>query len=75
MSEWSPPSLPPVLRAAGSILIVAILAYAILFTGQLLLALLFVIPLGMLYLLWRALAAFEAIADAHQRIAREMESE
>jgi hypothetical protein len=69
MSGWSPPSVPRQWVAMGVAAYLAILAYAVVIAGQLLLGLL---P-GLLfvggYFAWRTLRAFEAIADAQQRLA------
>lgn len=75
MSHWSPPSVPRPWLAAAGVLYALVLAYSLLVAQQLLLGLLFgVVPVSV-YLLWRFLVTVEAIADALQRIARQLERE
>jgi CHASE2 domain-containing sensor protein len=73
MSEWSPPELPRGVVAGVGVVSVLILAYALLIQGALLLGLLPVLLIGFGYLVWRVVAAVEAIADGVQRIADEQE--
>ncbi|MFB6141571.1 MAG: hypothetical protein ABEJ26_14180 [Halosimplex sp.] len=73
MSDWSPPSLSPTVVAGLAIGSVLLLAYALLIQGSLLLGLLPILLVGLGYLVWRAVAAVEAIADASQRIAEQLE--
>lgn len=75
MSHWSPPSLPRPWLAATGVLYALVLAYSLLVIQQLLVGVLFGLVPVSLYLLWRFLAAVEAIADALQRIAAAFEHE
>jgi CHASE2 domain-containing sensor protein len=75
MANWSPPSLPRRWLAAAAVLSVLVLVYSVLILGQFLLGLLPTLLLGVLYVLWRFLAAVEAIADAQQRLADQRERE
>jgi 4-hydroxybenzoate polyprenyltransferase len=69
MSGWSPPTVPRQWLVLGIVAYLAVLAYAVLIAGQLLLGLLPGLLLAGLYFAWRFLLAFEAIADAQQRLA------
>lgn len=76
MTEWSPPSIPVPVLAVLLLGYLALLAYGVVVVQQVLLF--GVIPgvlLATLYVVWRFLAAIEAIADALQRIAAEHERE
>jgi len=73
MSGWSPPKLSRGVVAGFGVVSVLILAYALLIQGALLLGLLPVLFAGFGYLVWRILAAVEAIADGVQRIADDRE--
>jgi len=75
MANWSPPSVPQRWLAAAAVLSVLVFVYAVLIVGQLLLGLLPTLLLGVVYVLWRFLAAVEAIADAQQRLADQRERE
>jgi hypothetical protein len=75
MANWSPPSLPRKWLAAAAALYVLLLAYSVLVLGQLLLGVLPGLLFVSLYVLWRFLAAVEAIADAQQRLADRRERE
>lgn len=69
MEGWSPPSIPRNWLIAIVIFYIAFLAYSILIAGQLLLGVFPAFIIAFFYILWRALVAVEAIADAQQRIA------
>jgi hypothetical protein len=75
MSGWSPPTVPRPWLAGAVVVSLAILAYAVVIAGQLLLGLLPPLLLAGLYVSWRLLRAFEAIADAQQRLAAAREEE
>ncbi|QLH77116.1 hypothetical protein HZS55_07325 [Halosimplex rubrum] len=75
MSGWSPPKLSRGIVAGFGLASALILAYALLIQGALLLGLLPVLLIGFGYLVWRVVAAVEAIADGVQRIAEQMERE
>ncbi|QLH81592.1 hypothetical protein [Halosimplex pelagicum] len=75
MSGWSPPSLPRELLAAFGAAYLLVIAYALLVQGAILLGVLPGVLLIGAYLLWRIMAAVEAIADGVQRIAEQMERE
>jgi threonine/homoserine/homoserine lactone efflux protein len=73
MSGWSPPELSGGVVAGFAFVSALILAYAVLIQGSFLLGLLPVVLFGFGYLVWRAVAAVEAVADGVQRIADERE--
>ena len=52
---------------------IAFLAYSLVIAGQLLLGVFPAFIIVFLYIIWRLLAAVEAIADAQQRIASQQE--
>jgi len=66
---WSPPTVSRQVLAAVGVGYAVVLAYALLVVQQLLLAVLVGVTLASVYLLYRVLLAFEAIADAQQRMA------
>ena len=70
---WSPPAVSrPVLAAVG-VGYALVLAYALVVVQQLLVSVFVGVALATGYLLYRVLAAFEAIADAQQRLAEQAE--
>ena len=69
MSAWSPPTLPRSWLLLSVVPFVAWLAYSLVIIEQLLLGVLPLFAFVAFYLGWRFLAAFEAIADAQQRLA------
>lgn len=73
MTDWSPPSIPRNWLVAIVVFYIAFLAYSIVIAGQLLLGVFPAFIIVFLYIIWRALAAVEAIADAQQRIASQQE--
>ena len=75
MSDWSRPRLSRPVIVGLSICYVLVLAYSLVIAGQILLGLLIGAVFGVVYLGWRFLAAFEAIADALQRLAKHREVE
>jgi fatty acid desaturase len=75
MANWSPPSVPRRWLAAAAAFSLLVFVYAVLILGQFLLGVLPTLLLGVLYVLWRFLAAVEAIADAQQRLADQRERE
>lgn len=75
MSEWSPPAISRPWLVAIGLGYALVLAYSIVIVHQILLGIFLGFLIASLYLLWRFIAAFEAIADAQQRIARQRERE
>lgn len=75
MPEYSSPSVPREWLAAFAALTITFLADTFLLTGQILLGVMTVVPVVGLYLAWRFVVSFEAIADAQQRLARDTEDE
>lgn len=75
MPAWSPPSIPRHWLVAVALLSVLWLAYAFLVLQQILLGLIPLIAFAAVYVGWRFLAAFEAIADAQQRLAARREGD
>ena len=73
MSEWSPPTVRRSWLVVFGIGYLLVLAYTVVIAQGILLGILIGVLCGALYLGWRFLAAIEAIADAHQRIARQQE--
>jgi CHASE2 domain-containing sensor protein len=73
VSGWSPPAPSRAVVVGFGAASLLILAYALLIQGAILLGLLPVLLIGLGYLVWRIVAAVEAIADAAQRIADEHE--
>ncbi|SFS13149.1 hypothetical protein SAMN05216559_4209 [Halomicrobium zhouii] len=73
MSEWSPPTVPRSWLLVAGVLFVLWLAYAVVIVQQILLGSLPLIAFATLYVGWRFLVAFEAIADGLQRIADQQE--
>jgi len=73
MADWSPPSISRNWLIAIVVFYIAFLAYSIVIAGQLLLGIFPAFIIVFLYIIWRALAAVEAIADAQQRIASQQE--
>lgn len=69
MPNWSPPSLSNRTAAFVGVLLVVVLFYALFVLQNVLLGLFPVFAVGAGYILWRLLAAIEAIADALQRLA------
>jgi hypothetical protein len=69
MTGWSPPSPPRALLAGTAVVWLALLAYAVLIQGTVLLGLLPGVLVAGTYVLWRFLVALEAIADGVHRIA------
>lgn len=74
MSNRSPLASTPA-AIVVTVLSVFVVGYALFVVQQILLGLIAVGTLVTLYVLLRALVAFETIADALQRVAREMERE
>jgi len=75
MSDWSRPRLSRPWLVGIGVSYLLILAYAVVIAQQILLGLLIGAVFGVVYLSWRFVAVFEAIADALQRIARQQELE
>lgn len=75
MSGWSPPSVPRNWLLIAAVLYALVLAYSLLIVQEVLVALFLGVLVASLYLLWRVLRAFEAIADAQQRRAAAAERE
>jgi hypothetical protein len=76
MSEWSPPSVPRELVFVVLLGYVLLASYGLVIVGQLLLfGVLPGILLVTVYFFWKVLALVEAIADALQRIANQLEQE
>jgi len=73
MADWSPPSIPRSWLIAIVVFYIAFLAYSLVIAGQLLLGVFPAFIIVFLYIIWRVLAAVEAIADAQQRIASQQE--
>jgi membrane protein implicated in regulation of membrane protease activity len=75
MSGWSPPSVPRNWLLVAAVLYAFVLAYSLLIAQQVLLAVFLGLFVASIYLFWRVLRAFEAIADAQQRRAAAAERE
>lgn len=75
MSEWSRPQLSRPLLVGISICYLLVFAYAFVIAGEILFAIWIGVFCGVVYLSWRFVVAFEAIADALQRLARQREAE
>lgn len=75
MSGWSPPSVPRNWLVVALALYAVVLAYAVVIVQRFLLAALVGALVASSYFLWRFLRAFEAIADAQQRMASAQEGE
>ena len=73
MSDWSPASLPRNWLVATAALSLLFVAYSVVVTQRVLLALFPLFGLLSLYLLWRLIVAVEGIADAQQRLADQRE--
>jgi hypothetical protein len=73
MANWSPPSVPRKWLVVATVLYVLLLAYSVLVLGRILLGVLPGLAFVSLSVLWRVLAAVEAIADAQQRLADQRE--
>ena len=75
MSEWSRPRLSRPWLVAIGLCYLLVFAYAVVIAGQILFGIWIGVFCGVVYLGWRFVRAFEAIADALQRIARQRETE
>jgi hypothetical protein len=75
MSEWSRPRLSRPWLVGIGICYLLVFAYAFVIAGQILFAIWIGVFCGVVYLGWRFVAAFEAIADALQRIAYQREQD
>lgn len=73
MANWSPPSIPQRWLVVSALLFVLLVGYSVIVVQQILLAVFPAFGAVALYLLWRFIVAFEAIADAQQRIAEQQE--
>jgi hypothetical protein len=69
MTNWSPPSIPRKWLTIVAVLYAVGIGYSIVVLGQILLGVLPGLVLIPLYVVWRFLAAVEAIAEAQQRSA------
>jgi preprotein translocase subunit SecF len=74
MAGWSPPSVSRQVATVIALLYAAFLVYMLVVVQQLLLALFVGVALGTVYFAYRLLLAFEAIADAQQRLAAAREN-
>ena len=75
MPGWSPPSVPRTALVTAAVLYAVVLVYLVLIRGTILLGLFPGLVAVVLYVVWRFLAALEAVADGVHRIADEHERE
>jgi hypothetical protein len=75
MSEWSRPRLSRPWLVGIGVSYLLVLAYAVVIAQQILFGIWIGVLCGAVYLGWRFVAAFEAIADALQRIAYQREQD
>jgi len=74
MTNWSPPTFARPWLAITLAAYALVLGYSLVIAQQILLGVIVGFWILAVYLLWRVLVAFEAIADAAQRIADAKES-